>query len=119
MSNEKLINEKTWYVCTKLSIMSKNRDDYFNEEYSECACDGLNTGEEKSIFLTKESAEMLLKKKGNTWGIYEMNLPITACKVNTSTGNVELNPKFTFEPQHLKDIHFLSYEPNKPTLKIK
>jgi hypothetical protein len=101
------------YVCTKLSIISPNLEDYQTNEYFDVASKGLNTGEEKHIFFKKEQADSLLHNKGTIWCVYDIEVPSSECHTSKITGKITLNEKYSFSAQDIKDIFFhTTFTPN-------
>ncbi|MGL5742312.1 MAG: hypothetical protein ACRCXC_07050 [Legionella sp.] len=100
--------KKKVYVCTKLAIVSTKAERYEAPGYYSVACDWLNTDGAKQFFLTKGLAETLLKKKGAFWCMYEINIDSGKIKMNSRTGELDVDDDYEFKPTDIMDMHFHS-----------
>jgi hypothetical protein len=94
------------YICTKLSIISSNLDDYKNNDYQAIASYGLNTGEKKYLFSEKDMAISLLHKKGTLWCVYEVNVPEKLLDCSLGNGTAIILGDYKFRPEDIVNINF-------------
>ena len=97
---------KTLYVCTKLSIITPNSNQYFTPQYYDVASHGLNTGEEKHFFFNKEQALAMLYKKGTIWCVYQVDVPKDKFFTDPESGKIKLNNAYAFTADNIKDTIF-------------